>query len=39
MKTVVVEATYWVRYTAGGAPIENAGSVTTRFQTFLADPE
>jgi type II secretory pathway pseudopilin PulG len=39
MKTIVVEATYWVRYTTGGAPIENAGSVTTRFQTFLADPE
>ena len=39
MKTIVVEATYCVRYTAGGAPIENAGSVTTRFQTFLADPE
>jgi type II secretory pathway pseudopilin PulG len=39
MKTIVVEATYWVRYTAGGVPIENPGSVTTRFQTFLADPE
>jgi hypothetical protein len=38
MKTIVVEATYWVRYTAGGAPIENSGSVTTRFQTLVADP-
>jgi type II secretory pathway pseudopilin PulG len=39
MKRVVVVATYWVRYTAGGAPIENAGRLTTSFQTFLADPE
>jgi uncharacterized protein (TIGR02598 family) len=38
MKTIVVEATYWVRYTAGGVPIENPGSVTTQFQTLLADP-
>jgi len=38
MKTVVVEATYWVRYSAGGVPIENPGSVTARFQTFVADP-
>jgi uncharacterized protein (TIGR02598 family) len=38
MKTVVVEATYWVRYNAGGVPIENPGSVTARFQTFVAEP-
>jgi uncharacterized protein (TIGR02598 family) len=38
MKTIVVEATYWVRYTGGGVPIENPGSVTARFQTLLADP-
>jgi len=38
MKTITVEATYWVRYTSGGAPVENAGSVTTRFRTFVADP-
>jgi len=38
MKTIVVEATYWVRYTSGGVPVENPGSVTARFQTFLAEP-
>jgi hypothetical protein len=39
MKTIVIEATYWVRYTAGGAAIRTPESVTTRFQTFLTDPE
>jgi len=36
MRTVVVEVTYWVRYTAGGLPIENDGSLGTRFQTYVA---
>jgi len=35
IKTVVVEATYWVRYTAGGVPVENDGSLGTRFQTYV----
>ena len=35
IKTVVVEATYWVRYTPGGLPIENDGSLDTRFQTYV----
>jgi Tfp pilus assembly protein PilV len=38
MKTITVEATYWVRYTSGGVPVENAESVTTRFRTVVAEP-
>ena len=36
IKTVVIEVTYWVRYTAGGAPIENVGSLSTPFQTYVS---
>jgi len=35
IKVVVVESTYWVRYTAAGVPIENNGSLSSRFQTYV----
>ena len=35
IKTVVVEATYWVRYTLGGVPIEDDASLSIQVQTYL----
>ena len=35
IKTVVVESTFWVRYTSAGVPIENPGSLSNRFQTYV----
>jgi hypothetical protein len=35
MKTVVVESTYWVRYSSGGVPIERNGSLSMQFQTYI----
>ena len=37
MKIVVVEGTYLVRYTSGGAPIEQTDSVTVVVPTYLAE--
>jgi type II secretory pathway pseudopilin PulG len=37
MKTVVVEATYLVRYTGAGVAVPQAGSLQTRFRTFLTE--
>ena len=37
IRTVVVEATYLVRYTAGGAPITNENSLEAFFGTLLTD--
>ena len=35
IKTVVVESTYWVRYTLGGVPIENNRSLSMQYQTYI----
>lgn len=35
IKTVVIESTHWVRYDFAGTPIENNGSQSLRFQTYL----
>ncbi len=35
IKTVVIESTYWVRYTLAGVPIENNGSLSSQFQTYF----
>ncbi len=35
IKTVVIESTFWVRYTSAGVPIENPGSLNMQFQTYF----
>ena len=37
IRTVIVEATYLVRYTAGGAPLTNDNSLEASFGTLLTD--
>jgi len=37
MKTVTVEATYLVRYTAGGAPSTNQDSIESVYHTFVTE--
>ena len=37
MKTVTVEATYLMRYTAGGSPLVTPTSVETVFKTFVTE--